>query len=400
VKVKNWRILYKDENMLSILKPAESTTAYLKAGLLGFNGSGKTFTGKEMAIGLHKYAKLTKPVAFIDTETGSDFTINDFKAAGIELLVAKTRAFADVIQILKETEGTCDIVMIDSITHVWRELCEAYKKKKHTNRLYFQHWAELKDEWQRFTDLYVNCNTHIILCGRAGYEYDYFENDEGKKELMKTGTKMKVETEFGFEPSLLIEMERVKKATVKNPGLKGWIHRAYILKDRTNTIDGEQFDDPTFDVFLPHIQKLNIGGMHLGVDITRTSEREFDDNGDTERQRRIKAMKVTLEEIQGEMVAMFPGSTAAEKKAKMDMFVGLFDTRSWTAIESKKLEELQAGLIVLKTIAHDFADTTIEGTFTEELWAKWMADARDKVLTEQIRIKPDDYCPDAKGMSQ
>jgi hypothetical protein len=44
----------------------------------------------------------------------------------------------------------------------------------------------------------------VIICGRAGYEYDYFEDDEGKKQLEKTGIKMKAETEMGFEPSLLV----------------------------------------------------------------------------------------------------------------------------------------------------------------------------------------------------
>jgi hypothetical protein len=380
-KVKNWRALYETEkNMIDILKPAESTMAYLKAGLLGFNGSGKTFTAKEIAIGLHGYIKSTKPIFFIDTETGSDFMIPAFKRAGIEMLVAKTRAFADVIQILKDTDGQCDIGIIDSITHVWRELCEAYKKKKHTNRLYFQHWAELKDEWQRFTDLYVNCNTHLILCGRAGYEYDYFENEEGKKELMKTGTKMKVETEFGFEPSLLIEMDRMKKATPKNPELKGWTHRATILKDRTDMIDGEQFDDPKFEVFLPHITNLNIGGKHLGVDIERTSEREFDNNGNTERQRRVKDVAIALEEIQGEITSMFPGTTNAEKKAKIDLVVALFETRSWTAVEGKSLEELKAGLSVLKPIAEAYGRSQVDGTYSPELWVELLVDARDKVV--------------------
>ena len=43
----------------------------------------------------------------------------------------------------------------------------------------------------KFTDLFINAPIHIILCGRAGYEYDYFEDQEtGKKNLEKTGIKI------------------------------------------------------------------------------------------------------------------------------------------------------------------------------------------------------------------
>ena len=41
-----------------------------------------------------------------------------------------------------------------------------------------------------------------------GYEYDYFEDEAGKKQLEKTDIKMKAEGEMGYEPSLLVLMER------------------------------------------------------------------------------------------------------------------------------------------------------------------------------------------------
>ena len=81
------------------------------------------------------------------------------------------------------------------------------KAKKRT-RLQFDDWGYLKGEWRKFTDLFINSNLHIILCGRAGYEYDYFEDEAGKKQLEKTDIKMKAEGEMGYEPSLLVLMER------------------------------------------------------------------------------------------------------------------------------------------------------------------------------------------------
>jgi hypothetical protein len=47
---------------------------------------------------------------------------------------------------------------------------------------------------------------HILIAGRAGKEYEYQENEAGKKELITTGTKFKAEGEFGYEPDILVEL--------------------------------------------------------------------------------------------------------------------------------------------------------------------------------------------------
>jgi hypothetical protein len=107
----------------------------------------------------------------------------------------------------------------------------------------------------------VNSPTHVILCGRAGYEYEFVENDDGKKELAKTGIKMKAEGETGFEPSLLVLMERHMDMESKKA-----FRVATVLKDRSTVIDGAQITNPTFADFIPHIKHLNLGGRQLGVD--------------------------------------------------------------------------------------------------------------------------------------
>lgn len=61
--------------------------------------------------------------------------------------------------------------------------------------------------WAQFTETFLNSKAHIILCGRAGNTSEYQEKEDGgKKELISTGTKMKAESEMGYEPSLLVEM--------------------------------------------------------------------------------------------------------------------------------------------------------------------------------------------------
>lgn len=328
---------------MALLTKAINQQAYLKFGTLGFPGAGKTFTAMLIATGLHKYIKSDKPVAFLDTETGSDWVISKFEKAGIELLVKKTRAFKDLLAVVDEAEQTCDIIIVDSISHIWVDLLQSYLKSKNKTRLAFQDWGIIKPTWAKFTDKYLNSKIHFILCGRAAIDYDYFENDEGKMELYKKGTKMRAETEMGYEPSLLFEMERESK---KN-GV-GWNHRCTILKDRSDTMDGMVINNPSFEDFLPMIETLNLGGEHLAVDTSRTSEDMFDDDGRGEYEREQKDRKKSLEEIQGELVKAFPSTSGKEKKAKLVLMEAVFGTNSWSAIEQIRAKELESGLRRIK----------------------------------------------------
>lgn len=336
---------------MGLLKPAVNQTAYLKAGLLGFAGSGKTFTAASLALGLSKDLGDKKPVAFFDTETGSDFMISRFKDAGVELLVAKTRSFRDLLAFMPEAEQSCSVAIIDSISHVWTELLEAYVKKlRRSNGLLFQDWGPIKQEWRGFTDLYLNSKMHVVLCGRAGYEYDFETNEAGKKELVKTGTKMKAETEMGYEPSLLLEMERVPSEEGFKPGTRsGWTHRCYVLKDRTTRMNGQAIDNPEYESFRPVISFLNIGGEHMGVDTSRNSEGLFESPDSlSERKRQVV---IVLDEIIAAFVeGGISGQSEVAKKAKVRLMREAFGTPSWAAVEAMSLENLRGGLAKLKSL--------------------------------------------------
>ena len=325
---------------MAVFAKAKPTQAFLKCGIMGFAGSGKTFTASEMAIGLWQHigdAKL--PVYFLDTETGADFVMPKFSSAGIEMRTAKTRAFVDLIPAVNEAAKTKGILIIDSISHFWRELTESYAtKKKRTRGLQFQDWAWLKQEWGKFTDQFVNAPCHIIMCGRAGYEYDFFEQEGGKRELEKTGIKMKAETETGYEPSLLILMNRHQELDDAK-GLRVW-RSATVLKDRTNLLDGQVFRSPRFEDFKPHIEFLSLGGKQLGVDTSRTSE-DIVPPDDPKWAIEKKQKEVVLDEIQAVLVKHHPSQTKDDKAAKGDLLERFFDTRAWKRVETYPLDRLQ-----------------------------------------------------------
>lgn len=345
---------------MSLLQPATNRSAFVKAGFLGFGGSGKTTTAALLAIGLAvKYGK-KKAVAMLDTETGSDFLIPLFAEHGIAFYPVKSRSFKDLLTVFAEGADMADVVLVDSVTHVWRQLCDDYQKAKNRKRLSFKDWAPLKQEWGRFTDAYVNCPNHAIICGRAGFDWDFAEDDDGDKELIKTGIKMKSEGETGYEPSLLIEMQRQRRYDFdeKDPRTHGWMNRAIVLKDRAMQLNGAMKDfggelgaptswGPVLAFIEPHIARLNIGGAHLGVDAARNAESLFESEGN--RHDRAKAVQITLELIKDSMIEGQIGGTGKKEKEEQIKHLQLaLGTSSWTAIEGMRLEDLDRGLHALR----------------------------------------------------
>jgi hypothetical protein len=343
---------------MSILKALDNEQGWLKAGFLGFPKSGKTHTAMLLAIGTRKAMKLKGPVAMYDTESGSNYIAEMVKKeTGVALLGVRGRSFQTLMDTAKAClEEKVSVLVVDSISHPWKELCDSYlvqlnDKRKAKNqyplqKLEFQHWAAVKGLWQSWSDFYLNSPLHIIICGRAGYEYDMEKNDEtGRKELVKTGIKMRVEGEFGFEPSLLVEMDREQVPD----GNGAWKikRKATILGDRFNQIDGKEAYDPTFDFFLPHVAKL-VKGAHSPVDTQSKTETGADAEGNTEWERERKTRTILCEEAQGLIVSLYPGQTSAEKKAKVDLIEQCFGTRSWTAVESMDSGKLRVALDALR----------------------------------------------------
>lgn len=331
---------------MSILKPATNQTAYLKAGILGFQGSGKTYTASRLAAGLAKLSKKEHPkVAFFDTEKGSDFFVKYFAEQGIQLDVAKSRSFVDLVEFMKEVEKEgYDVAIIDSISHVWRDLTTSYEKRlRRSNGLLFQDWGKVKLEWQGFTDAFINSKLHTIVLGRAGYDYDFSQDESGKKELIKTGTKMKAEGEFGYESDLLLEMERVSDV-----GEKGYTNRCYVLKDRTDTMNGKVLDFPKFTDFSSVIKTLNIGGEHFGVDTERDSQDLFD-NPDYSYAERKKQQTIALEELQEHLtLSGLSGTSAKTIEARTKALINVYGTSAKTAIEGLSAEDIRKGVNRLK----------------------------------------------------
>lgn len=339
---------------MGMLRKAENKMAYAKVGLYGTAGSGKTYTAAKLAIGLHQYSGATKPVGMFDTEPAASFIIPLFQEAGIEFMVYdESRALKDLMAFMDEAEQECSVVIIDSITHVWRDAQESYLAKINAGRarqnkkplyaLEFQHWRPIKAAWAEFTDRFLSSKLHAIVCGRAGSIYEYQEKDDGsgKKELITTGTRMATEKELGYEPSLLIEMlaDRHDGKTVNT---------ALVQKDRADKLNGQEIPYPDFEKLRAHFEFLNVGGEHHGSMQKRDSTDLYDEEGNDNFSAELKRRTVWAEEIEGLLVKHYPGQTAAEKKAKADLLDEFLQTRSWTKVEGTPSEKLKAAYNAMK----------------------------------------------------
>lgn len=326
----------------NFFSPIGNTKPYFKAAFEGFAGSGKTYTAAKIAIGLYKRVGSKKPVVIFDSEKAAKFLKPMFTAEGIEVLVRESRSLAD----LKETmtrmrQGAGEILIIDSISHVWEDFLKSYAEKVRRTRLEFQDWGVIKPTWKtEFSDPFVRDPYHIIMTGRAGYEYENEINKEtGKREIYKSGVKMKVEGETAYEPDLLVLMERMQE--MDGGSIKKVVRQAVVIKDRSTVIDGKTFENPVYKDFAPAIDVMLEAPEQLETIAERDAGTLF--RTEEEKYEWKQQKKRWLEEIENYLVSVWPSQAAEQKKLKIDAINYAFNTMSWTVVESLRPEELEAG---------------------------------------------------------
>ena len=184
---------------------------------------------------------------------------------------------------------------------------------------------------------------------------------------MKTGEKMKTETEFGFEPSLLVKMVAVQADPESDRAGTIQKRRAMVIGDRFGIIDGHSFDNPTFDSFRPHVELL-VPGSTPKVDTGSRSRFGVDETGDADWQREKKARAILCEEIQAALTDKFPTRGAKDNKAKLSILKHVFQTGSWTKVESMDSKTLSEGKARLEAVlsVEGNVDRLIEGEPVEE----------------------------------
>ena len=246
----------------------EAEPGYLKASFFGFEGSGKTYTAANLALGLASEFCDCRPVAFFDTENAARHVRPLFVQNDIECLRMRGRTIDELRETIDDAlDADCSVLIADSITHVWEDTIGRGSSDRHD----FQEWKKLKlDVWAPLVDDLVQSDLHVIVNGRAGIDWEMVEvqrNGQPKTEYRKAGTKMKVEGQFGHEPSLLVEMTKVSAPIERFP--TGEAHRAHVIKDRSlivnretglaeKVLEGKSALDPDYSFFRPALIALDL----------------------------------------------------------------------------------------------------------------------------------------------
>jgi len=332
---------------------------FLKAGFLGFAGSGKTHTVGLLAAELCRHYKYTGKVALFDTENTA-FQVRRVlsNVGGPAVHAANARSFGQMCAFARAVEAgkneCAPVLIVDSITHVWRELCDSYMRQLNQareaqgqpprRRMTLQDICRIKEIWYPWPTYFLNSRLHILICGRAGYEWGQEEDDSGNKELVKTGIKMKVEGEFGFEPSLVVQMVLNQREQAGRFVLE---HTAYILKDRLGLLTGKEIKEPAGNAWTEYLSELD--AIEAGtVDAQTETATGADVDGNTAWSREKRQRQINAEEIKAEFEKRAGGQTADAKARRIGLMESAFGTPSWTAIENMHSDKQRAGLVALR----------------------------------------------------
>jgi 3-methyladenine DNA glycosylase AlkC len=209
-----------------------------------------------------------------------------------------------------------------------------------------QDWGAVLPSWQEeFSDRFVNVEGNIVFTGRAGFEYEKEDDEKDadgniikKGQFVKSGVRMKIAGETPYETDLNVWMQLEKFVDDKmNPIQK---NVAYILKDRSDTINAKIFEMPTYKNFRPVIKFIQ------GLPIDEVAGATFTENlapgNDLEWAQKNLAKKIELEKIQSVFDEFGFGDARSkqDKQLKAVIIKKIFGTTSITEIEKMDAAQL------------------------------------------------------------
>lgn len=206
---------------MSRFTKAERKKAKLRLALTGVSGCGKTYSALRIATGMGGN------IAVIDTEhDSSSLYASEFDFSSINLNDHSPEAYIKAIDDA-EKEGF-DIVIIDSLSHVWT-FCKSEVDRVAAQSFKNNSWAA----WSKVTPRYdaliqrmIQSSSHIIVTMRAKTETAQIE-ENGRKKVIKLGMKTEMRDGIEFEFTTVIDIDHSTNG-------------ASVSKDRTHVFKGKE----------------------------------------------------------------------------------------------------------------------------------------------------------------
>lgn len=198
------------------LKKATRKKVKLKIGLSAISGGGKTYSALLLAKGLvNDWSK----VAVIDTENESASLyshLGDYNTIVLNSPYTPER-YVEAINTCEK--AGMEVVIIDSITHEWDGKGGILDIHGSMSGNGFTNWATITPRHQKFIDVILQSNCHVITTVRRKQDYELSKDGNGKTKVEKSG--LKEITREGYEYELTVNFNLDEK------------HNCTASKDRT-----------------------------------------------------------------------------------------------------------------------------------------------------------------------
>lgn len=214
-------------------KKATKEQSFLRLGIGGPAGSGKTYTALNLATEMSKL----KPgkIAVIDTERGSAAKYADiFEFDVLELTNHHPERFIEAINAAAEAGYL--YIIIDSTTHEWigKDGCleladQAARRMRNPNS--YAAWKDITPLHMAFFDAILRAPAHVIGTTRSKVDYVQNKDDStGKTKIEKVGMASIQREGADYEYDIMMDMDLQ--------------HYGSISKTRCAALDGKVFKKP------------------------------------------------------------------------------------------------------------------------------------------------------------
>lgn len=228
-----------------VLGKAKRSQAWLKLGISGASGSGKTLSSLLLGYGLlkkkypHKSdAELWGMIAIIDTENRSGELyvgtvvkgqkIGEYNAIPVSAPFDPGR-FISAMKLCED--NGIEVAIIDTASKVWTGeggLLEAQANAAKRSGNSYTAWRDVTPEHNKFVEYMLQSKLHVIVCMRAKQEYVQEKDQQsGKTSVRKVGMEPEMRRGIEFEFTTFLEINAE--------------HQAFGAKDRMNLLDGKTF---------------------------------------------------------------------------------------------------------------------------------------------------------------
>lgn len=207
---------------MSVFKPAETSESKLRLAIAALSGAGKTFTALSVATGI---ASITgSPIGLIDSEHGrSKKYARRFKFGVMEPFDYSVKTLIDIIDKAAK-ESPSPILIIDSLTHYWWDLCNEVEQVAQT-KYRGNTWSAWSDPstgtpmQRNLIDTILAYPNDLIATMRVDTEWSQEKDDRtGKTRPVKIGLKPVQGKGIEYEFDLMMSMTADHVAKVEKDG--------------------------------------------------------------------------------------------------------------------------------------------------------------------------------------